>query len=118
MFSISDKITLKAARGGWVGFVAGIREGGSFYEVVSASPGDLDEGFQVVSASDIEDGTLTAPTYSVNQTITLYGMAGTITVDNGNGTFDVEVVWYPNKDMTLTRTHTVPLWRIAQENTI
>lgn len=115
MFGVNDKITLKAARGGWVGFVAGIREGGSFYDVVSASFGNLDEGAQVVALDDIEDGTLDAPTYTVGQVITLYGMAGTITAENSD-IFDVEVQWHPNKDMTLTRIHKAPLWRIAIEN--
>ena len=118
MYSINDKVTLSAARGGWDGFVTEIINGPGttyLYRVCSADSGNLDEGNQLVSELDIA-GLLDPPDFSLSQNISLYGRAGIITAVNGD-TFDIEVEWNPNEHMTLTRTHaSVPLWRVAIEN--
>lgn len=119
-FSVNDKVRLSDAAGGWEGFVGGTEGapgGAVYYQVYSPNWGDPEEGKTVVLEADIAAGPLTAPTFNVNDDVTLYGMAGTVTADNGDGTFDIEVDWTVNRHMELTRIHTVPLWRLAIENT-
>jgi hypothetical protein len=121
-YVLNDKVTLAASRGGWSGFVCEVLNGPGgakpLYRVHSASLGSIDEGVAVVAEDDISAGPLTAPVFSVNDKITLYGLPGTITAANADDSFDVEIDWNPNQHMTLTRSHaSVPLWRLAIENT-
>ena len=118
LFVESDKVTLAASRGGWDGFVTQII-GGPFnprYLIESPNLGDRSEGSAICYGVDIAAGPLTPPSFSVGEEITLYGQAGTITADHGDGTFTVEVIYFPTDHLTRVRRHTVPLWRLALEN--
>lgn len=120
LYAPNDKVRLTSARGGWEGFVSEVvsgPSGESYYHVHSPNWGDPAEGQALVAESDIAAGPLTAPTFSVGDDVTLYGRGGSITADNGDDTFDVSVEWVVNPHLTLTRTHVVPLWRLAIENT-
>lgn len=117
-YSVNDKVRLTSARGGWEGFVSEVLSGPeAYYHVHSPNWGDPDEGEAFVAESDIAAGPLTAPTFTVGDTVTLYGRSASITADNGDDTFDLTVDWTVNAHLELTRSHTVALWRLAIENT-
>ena len=120
LFSIGDRVTLAAARGGYEGIVTAVRGGpggGPLYVVQSPGAGDLDQGNTLVAETDIAAGPGPVPVFVVGAGVTLYGVAGTVTVDNGDDTYTVAVDWQPNRHLTLTRQHlAVPAWRLAIEN--
>lgn len=116
-YSIGDKVRLTSARGGWEGYVADVVGGpvDVAYVVTSPNQGDLDEGTQTVLPDGIAAGPLTLPVYSVGDRVSLYGMGGEVT-SASPPEYTVEIDWYPNQHMTLTRTHNVHAWQIAVEN--
>lgn len=120
LFKVGDRVTLSAARGGYDAFVAAVLGGPggtAVYVVQSPNSGDLDEGIAVVAETDIASGPGAVPTFAVGGLVTLYGVAGAITADRGDNTYDVAVDWFPNRHLTLTRSHlAVPAWRLAIEN--
>lgn len=120
LYAVGDRVTLGAARGGYVGFVTAILGGpggGSLYLVQSPNSGDLDEGMALVAEADIASGPGAVPVYAVGDAVTLYDAGGTVTADNGDDTYDVTIDWFPNQHLTLTRSHVaVPAWRLALEN--
>lgn len=120
LYSIGDRVTLAAARGGYEGFVTSVfggPGGTAAYLVQSPNTGDLDEGIAMVAEADIASGPGPVSAYTVGDTVTLYDAGGTITADNGDNTYDVAVDWFPNRHLTLTRSHlAVPAWRLAIEN--
>jgi len=120
LFDIGDRVTLAAARGGYEAFVTAVLGGPGgtpVYLVQSPNPGNLDEGVAMVAEADIAGGPGAVPAYTVGQGVTLYAAAGTVTADNGDNTYDVAIDWFPNRHLTLTRSHrAVPAWRLAIEN--
>lgn len=120
LFNIGDRVTLSPARGGYEGFVTSILGGpggAPVYLVQSPNSGDLDEGIALVAEADIASGPGAVPVYALGDAVTLYDAGGIITAENGNGTYDVAVDWFPNQHLTLTRSHlAVPAWRLALEN--
>ena len=118
MFNINDRVTLKPARGGEIGFVSDILGGpiDVLYHVIPESAGWTSGG--ILSAEiDIESGILPPPVFNICDTITLYGKGGTI-VDKTGDLFTVNIlVPRPGKNLIFDRMHRdVPLWRIAIEN--
>jgi len=120
LYAVGDRVTLAAARGGYVGFVTALLGGpggAPLYLVQSPNTGDLDEGTALVAEADIASGPGAVPTYTVGEAVTIYNAGGTVTADNGDDTYDVAVDWFPNRHLTLTRSHlAVPAWRLALEN--
>jgi len=120
LYAVGDRVTLAAARGGYVGFVTALLGGpggAPLYLVQSPNTGDLDEGTALVAEADIASGPGAVPTYTVGEAVTIYNAGGTVTADNGADTYDVAVDWFPNRHLTLTRSHlAVPAWRLALEN--
>ena len=121
-YSQGNLITLAAARGGWNGYITEVLGGpgpvGRSYRVQSPLAGDRSEGFCVAEDVDIAAGPLTLPTWNVNDKVTLGGQGATVTVDNGDDTYDLEVEFVLTTHLTITRTFvSVPAWRLALENT-
>ncbi len=120
LYAVGDRVTMAAARGGYVGFVTALLGGpggAPLYLVQSPNTGDLDEGTALVAEADIASGPGAVPTYTVGEAVTIYNAGGTVTADNGDDTYDVAVDWFPNRHLTLTRSHlAVPAWRLALEN--
>jgi len=86
-FSIGDKVTLAAARGGHIAFVTdliGGPDGNPLYRVMGPEFGDPDK-------------------------------AG-VAADLGGDLYTVTVDVVMNKHLTVTRIHTVPAWRLGIEN--
>lgn len=120
LFDIGDRVTLAPARGGYEAFVTAVLggpDGAPVYLVQSPNSGDLDEGMAMVAEADIAGGPGAVPVYTVGQSVVLYGAAGAVTADHGDNTYDVAIDWFPNRHLTLTRSHNaVPAWRLAIEN--
>ena len=117
MRTVSDKIAVSSALGGWGGYITRVVNP-DVYHVISASPHDIDEGEQLVQEVDI-DSSLQAASFANGDNISLYDKSGTIVADNGDKTYDVEVDVVLNQHLTVTRQHkNVPLWRIAIENEV
>lgn len=119
LFSVGDRVRLAAHVGGYEGFVHEIVGGPDdvLYRV-QGSFEDHERAPRTVAAADIDAGPLPSPTYAVGQTVSIYDQSGTVTADNGGGSFDVEVDWQVNEHMTLTRLHRVPAWQIAIWNEV
>lgn len=118
-FAVNDRVELTAARGGWDGYVGRVLNGpggGFLYEVHSPARGDRDEGIQIVAEVDINQ-TLTPATFSAGDQVNVADHGGVVQSDNADGTFTVDVDEVLNRHMTITRTHIVPLWLLAVENT-
>lgn len=116
VFNVGDKVTLKGSVGGWVGYVAAIAGGPTpIYTVVSAqAPDSLDYGAVHVQGADIEEGTLPNPTFTLGQTVALYGFGGTITnIDGRTLTVEINI---ERCHYTLERVHVVPDWLLALYN--
>ena len=118
MFALGDRVRVAAHLGGrageWEGFVRQLVGGPDdrLYRVQGRHE-DPDRAPRTVAESDIVAGPLAAPVFSVGRSVSIDGFAGTVTADNGDGTYDVEVTWWPNEHMTLIRRHVVPGWQLA-----
>ena len=118
-FAVNDRVELTAARGGWDGYVSRVLngpEGVPLYEVRSPARGNRDEGTQIVAEVDINQA-LTAATFSAGDQVNVAGLGGVVQTDNADGTFTVDVDEVLNKHMTIKRTHIIPLWQLAVQNT-
>lgn len=119
MSSIGDKISLKDARGGWDGFIAdrhGAPGGRSAFLIRSPARFSKETGTTLADEVDIQSGTLSQPTFSVGDKVTLGSRGGEVTADLGNDTYEVEIDTVINKHLTATRKHKVARWRLALEN--
>lgn len=119
-FSQDEIVTLKSTRGGWDGVISeppSVGPQGPEYVVYPLDFYRDDRHVVIVREDDIEpaSGNFDYPSWSLNQSVTLYQNTGTIVSIDGNF-LTVEVDHVVNKDLTVTRTHTVRRWRLLIEN--
>ena len=103
MRSIGDKVSLSSARGGWQGYIIDLQgSNDSFrYFITPQDQNDPYNHAQWIDEADIQPGSLAKPTFSIGQTITLYGRSGTISAINGDQhSVDIHI---PRKHHTLNR---------------
>ena len=114
MFAVGDRVTLAAHVGGFEGFVTE-RVGGpvDYLYRVQGRTEDPDKAMRTVAEADVASGPGAAPVFTVGRSVTIDGFSGTVVTDNGDGTFNVDVEWFPNDHMKLTRRHVVPGWQLA-----
>lgn len=117
MYSIDDIVTLSAARGGWQGVISDIVSLGvpELYRVENLTYDDPVEGSTTVAGSDIVSSNTNYPSWQVGDTVTLYRLQGEITAINGR-IITVKVIETRSPDITFTRDHLVPRWRLLIEN--
>lgn len=111
MASVGDVVTLTDGSTGVVG-AALPSHGSQQYRVY------FDESRLDVTDADIAS-TLSAPTYSVNDEVTLWPYSGTITaIDGDTFTLSIERQHELNGGgyLTWTGTYTAPRWRIIRDN--
>lgn len=84
------------------------------YRVHSLASGDWDEGIQVTQDVDIQQS-LAKDTFQVGEKVSVGGHGGEVTAINGDD-HTVTVDEVITKHLTVTRTHIVPLWKLAVEN--
>lgn len=117
MQSIDDIVTLSAARGGWQGVISDIVSlgGPELYRVENLDYDDPIEGSCIVAGSDIASSNTDYPSWQVGSTVTLYRLQGEITQINGR-MITVQIIETRSPDITFTRDHIVPRWRLLIEN--
>ncbi len=114
MFAVGDRLRLADHLGGFEGFVTQVLGGpDSHLYRVQGRYEDPDRVPRTVAEADVVAGPLAPPVFTVGRAVRIGPDGGVVTADNGDGTFTVEVTWFPNRHMTLTRTHVVPGWLLA-----
>lgn len=117
MYAVDDIVTLTAARGGWQGVISNIVSLGKpeLYRVENLTYDDPIEGSCIVAGADIASSNTDYPAWQVGDTVTLYRLQGEITAIDGR-MITVEIIETRSQDITFTRNHIVPRWRILIEN--
>ncbi|MAO65059.1 MAG: hypothetical protein CL666_08665 [Balneola sp.] len=117
MQQIDDIVTLTSARGGWQGVISDIVSLGNpeLYRVENLTYGDVINGSCIVAGSDIASSNTDYPEWEVGQSVNLYNLRGTIQAIDGR-MITVQIIDIRSEDITFTRTHIVPRWRLLIEN--
>lgn len=117
MYSVDDIVTLSAARGGWQGVISDILTLGDpeLYRVENLNYDDRIEGSTTVAGADIVSSHTNYPSWEVGDGVTLYEVGGEITAINGR-MITVRIEQIQNREITFSRDHIVPRWRLLIEN--
>lgn len=117
MYNIDDIVTLTAARGGWQGVISDIVSLGDpeLYRVENLTYDDRIEGSCIVAGSDIASSNTSYPNWQVGDSVNLYKLRGTIQAIDGR-MITVQIIEIRSQDITYTRAHIVPRWRLLIEN--
>jgi len=117
MIQVDDIVTLTAARGGWQGVISDIVSLGEpkLYRVENLIYDDPINGSVIVSGADVASSNTNYPDWQPGDTVTLYRLQGEITNIDGR-MITVQITETRSPDITFTRKHTVPRWRLLIEN--
>lgn len=85
------------------------------YRVENLDYSDPINGSAIVAGSDIASSNTDYPDWQVGDTVTLYWLQGEILSIDGR-MITVEIIETRSKDITLTRKHIIPRWRLLIEN--
>lgn len=114
MYQVGDRVQLAPQNGGFEGFVTELIGGpeNRLYRVQGRS-NHPERARRTVAEGKIIAGPGPAPVFSVGRQVTIDGFSGTVTADNGDGTYDVDVRVTWNQHLVTTRRHRANGWELA-----